>query len=356
VGQNKYIIIILLFLVSIITSLSLFAKQLTGRDVVVFKQAMESIDNNNWVLAESLLNGLYNQFPNNRVITNNLAVVCFNQGKLEKSQKLFSSIIEQNKLTATAYRNLKKLYSYSAAKTYSTGLKLLKPIELPQLSILDEDIISNQDSVYLDADYQKPIKLLVVANTEVEAKISLSPSPSIIKPTKIKPFAVKTKLAETKKNPGKDKNIATGNDLNSNWFAQQNQLNNIPIKSKKEHTKAKIKVQTELLSRLEKWRNAWSLGNADEYISMYKQNYSPAWKNRNKWLEERKRKINKNNQVLVEIEKPRIFIHKLTFQPFILFKEKVSSKKYSKLMLKHLYWIKEGDKWVIEKETTIKRL
>jgi hypothetical protein len=357
VGQNKHIIIILLFLVSIIASLSLFAKQLSGRDVVVFKQAMEAIDKNNWVLAESLLNGLYNQFPNNSVIANNLAVASFNQGKLEKSQSLFASIIEQNKLTATAYRNLKKLYSYSAAKTYSTGLKLLKPIELPQLSILDKETIINRNSIYQDDSFQEPIKVLA-ANTEADARIGFNPPSNTINPKKTKPLAATVKRAETKKNSGRDKSkeIATDKKLNVNWFAQQNQLNNIPIKSKKEHTKAKIKVQAELLSRLEQWRNAWSVGNTDEYISMYKQDYSPAWENRNKWLKERKRKINKNNQVLVEIEKPRIFIHKLTFQPFVLFKEKVSSKKYSKLILKHLYWIKEGDEWVIEKETTIKKL
>jgi len=376
VGQIRYFIFISLFLQSILASLPISANQLTGRDATAFSQAMTAMEGKDWVLAKSLLNGLYNQFPNNSVIKNNLAVTLFNQGELEKSQKLFSSIIEQNKLTATAYKNLKKLYSYSAAKTYSTGLNLLKPIELPQLSLLDADVITNQEPFPTSFDNfqaEGDNKSVILSESIIESSNKQTSQIGNIKKSVDNKSQQSLKVIDIVKTENQsaskfvlepEKTIAANNDKklpvketsDLNWFAQQNQLNNLPLKTRKEHTKAKRKVENELLSRLEQWRNAQSSGNSEEYISMYKQNYSPKWEKRNKWLKDRKRKINKSNQVKVEIEKPRIFIHKLTFQPFILFKEKVSSEKYSKRLLKHLYWIKEEGKWVIEKETTIKKM
>jgi len=68
VGQIRYFIFISLFLQSILASLPISANQLTGRDATAFSQAMTAMEGKDWVLAKSLLNGLYNQFPNSKII------------------------------------------------------------------------------------------------------------------------------------------------------------------------------------------------------------------------------------------------------------------------------------------------
>ncbi|MFK5894316.1 MAG: tetratricopeptide repeat protein [Pseudomonadota bacterium] len=335
--KNKRFIIILLFVQSIFTSFPVMANQLEGRDVDVFNQAMSAMDEKNWQLAQSLFSGLYNQFPENIIISNNLAVAFFNLGQLEKSQHLLSSIIEQNKLTATAYKNLKTLYSYSAAKTYSKGLNLLKPIKLPELLVLNQelneqlskDVITNKNSMELPL--KKELAVNILAANDIDNNLVADDSVT----TKVQ---IQSEIEDD--------------------FAKQNQLKKsseaVPSVAK---TKPKVNQDTapsDLLIRLEQWRQAWIFGNSKDYIAMYKKRYSPRGKSRKAWVKNRKQKVNTNKQIKVLINNPKVFVNKEKGRANIRFDQHYSSKNYTDQVQKRLYWIKEQGQWVIEKESIIK--
>jgi hypothetical protein len=185
--QAKLQISLLLLTIFSFCSFSSIANQsvlneIIGKDKEIFKQSLEAIEQQNWQLAQSLLSGLHNQLPQNMLIQNNLAVVLFNQGKIEQSQQLLSSIIEQNKLTNIAYKNLKKLYSYSATITYSSGLNLYKPIELPDMYILDNKNL--------------PKKLAKEKNKDlIRKKIKIVSGPKIMTPRSTSQSSNKDRLA-----------------------------------------------------------------------------------------------------------------------------------------------------------------
>ncbi len=320
--QRKTLIIILVLLASVLFSFTSLATKIaldpfTSRDKTVFDQAKAAMLEKNWVLAQSLLNGLYNQLPNNLAVRNNLAIVLFQQGELEPSQKLFISIIEENQSSAMAYKNLKKLYAYSAAKTYSKGLNLLKPIDLPELQTASIDaVVVDIKQPYQsqlskgDVITNKPTQIAVITEIEKSNKIS---TPAI------KPPQNKIKLSNTPV----IKKVTSG-------------------------------VEDKLLERLEQWRKSWISGDSDAYISLYQANYSPRGKTRAGWVKNRKDKVNPNKRINVVISHSKVYVNKRGDRANTRFEQTYSSKNYSDKVQKRLYWIKQQGQWLIEKESIIK--
>jgi Tetratricopeptide repeat len=351
--QSKYIFILLLLLQSIFASLPVAANQLVGRDISVFHQATMAMDEKNWQLAQSLLSGLYNQFPENIVIRNNLAVAFFNLGELEKSQNLFSSIIEQNNLTATAYKNLKTLYSYSAAKTYSKGLNLMKPIELPKLLVLNQQL--NENSIAVN----RPVKVVpgVLSSVAVNSD-ELSSEKLALQKTLIEKPSFEEKESTNISDVNRLNKLVLNNSApvnktkNSQPILKSVKTNSKSVKTKQKNEKKVL--QSELLARLEQWRKAWVSGNSKNYIAMYKGNYSPRGKNRKSWVKNRREKVNINKKINVLIKHPKVFVDKAIRRANIRFNQHYSSKNYSDQVVKRLYWVKEQGQWFIEKESIIK--
>ncbi|MFK5986626.1 MAG: hypothetical protein QM479_14550 [Pseudomonadota bacterium] len=298
--QSKPLIFLLLLIQSALSTATIHAQQLEGRDKSVFEQSLIAMDEKNWQLAQSLLNGLNNQLPENTLVKNNLAIVYFNLHELEKSQQLFVSIIEQNKLTAIAYQNLKKIYSYSAAKTYSKGLNLLKPVELPELAIL-----ANKDGYF----------------------IQKSSTPPAVKTTTTEQQSTLVLIKETPKLDEKETIVAKNTTTS---------------------------VEDDLLARLEQWRKAWVKGDSKKYISFYIKNYSPRGKSRKAWVKNRKTKVTKRKNISVSIKNPKVFVDRQRAN--IRFNQTYSSKNFSDEVIKRIYWIKYKEQWLIEKESIIKTM
>ncbi|MBF0264583.1 MAG: hypothetical protein HQL46_04870 [Gammaproteobacteria bacterium] len=148
-------------------SLALYGLTLTAnsyagsktKDKLLWDISIMQIKDRDWNSAEKTLQLLKRKYPDNQVINNLLSVIFFNQGRTEIAQELLVDIIESNKQTKIAYYNLKKIFSYSAAKTYSKGLQLMTPVEKPVLEIDDtiiefsqiplskNDMINNQKEI-----------------------------------------------------------------------------------------------------------------------------------------------------------------------------------------------------------------
>ena len=103
--------------------------------IIMLEQANIAIEKGEWSKAERYLATLQKDHPKKNIIKNLLAIVYFKQGKIKPAQKLLIQIIESTQSTKVAYNNLKKIYSYSANKSYSEGQKFMTPIALPTLTI-----------------------------------------------------------------------------------------------------------------------------------------------------------------------------------------------------------------------------
>jgi len=139
---KKIFILVLIVILNIATS-NIFAGE-QNKDKILWDITMMQLKDKDWNSAEKTLKLLKKKHPDNQVINNLLSIIFFNQGRTEIAQELLIDIIESNQQTKIAYYNLKKIYSYSAAKTYSEGLQLLTPVKRPMLSI-DQSIIEYTD-------------------------------------------------------------------------------------------------------------------------------------------------------------------------------------------------------------------
>jgi thioredoxin-like negative regulator of GroEL len=100
-----------------------------------FEKALHLAEAENWRQAESILQDLHAVYPHNREIANNLAVVYFYQGRIDKALELLATILTEDPQTRTLILNLQKLYGYSAAEAYRQGLGLNEKTSMPRLHL-----------------------------------------------------------------------------------------------------------------------------------------------------------------------------------------------------------------------------
>jgi len=198
-------------------------------------QLLKSAD---WSGAEISLNQLRDKYPDNQVLNNLLSVVFFNQGRTEIAQELLIDVIESNPQSKLAYYNLKKIFSYSAAKTYSEGLQLLTPVKRPRMD-LDTTVI---------AIVRKPV--------------------STITPVVVAGTGTVTKPINSDVNKTKDI----------------------------EALKVKISEKTSL------WKKAWEQGDYKSYVSLYSNKFSGRHANREQWLSDRKIKVTQAKKIKLTLD------------------------------------------------------
>jgi ketosteroid isomerase-like protein len=298
-------------------------------DKTVFLQSNEAIKNKNWSLAFSLLNGLYEQYPNNLSVKNNFAIVLFQLEKLNESQALFVEIVEHEYYSRIAYRNLKKLYSYSAAKTYSKGLNLLKPIERPELN-------------FIESDSQYHLKNFEKSSVKVDSQMPLS------KDSNVSQNNIENDTETTPEYINEDV-VAEGDNLNNDV------IDKLALEKLEQNERIKTETNT-LLGQLEGWQNAWSNGDVERYLGYYKNNYSPPGRTRDSWIKNRKERVIASNNIRVTITEPDVAIQLNQNTAQIRFIQSYRSRSYSDKVEKRLYWKKIDGQWLITKESIIRVL
>lgn len=342
--SHKLLKIIILMLYSQLAVPSYDA--LTARDRQVFQQAVKMIDEEKWQLANSLFLGLNQQNPGNRLIKNNLAVILLNLGRIKEAQDMLTEVIQHDQASAIAYQNLKKIYSYSAAKTYSEGLNLLSPIEIPDLTLLTMDL--QKESLLADTAISRK------QNEQSPQKIQTRNN----KPEQIKQLkAAADSGAVNKLNAEADVGDAVQNQNTSSADIDKPVItkNGQTDKQITEKSAEKTPVKT-LLSRLQLWKKYWSEGNSVDYIAMYRDDYAPRGQKRSRWLRNRKQKVRKDLKISIDIENPRVYISQSGNRANILFTQSYRSSTFSDRVLKRLYWIKQGGEWKIDRESIVKMM
>lgn len=357
---------------------SIDAKSLIGQDLKVFNQATIAMSQHNWEQAEKLLSGLHNQFPKNDFISNNLAVIYFNQGRMDEAQELLSEIIRSTEATRTAFENLQTLYGYSAAKAYSKGLNLLKPIELPGMIVRNYDMQQKEVSSVAVKSKETPKEPLVSEETTSNDMVAMLNSDSNL--SNSEPVETDKTLQQLEEQPvlaipslvEQEKSVESKQE--SLLEPTQDVLDPDPNKLEPIQEKVvaaelektsqiastiepvKDSVKDVLLVKLDSWAKAWSDGDVKAYIDFYSPSYSPRDKSRKAWLKNRRSRVKPSKKIRITISKQEVFVNKNKTQANILFEQKYRSKNYQDKVKKRITWIKRKGKWVIVKEVIIKTL
>lgn len=131
-----------------------------------FKRAVAAYNENRFEESESLFEKLAQEFPDNSVILNNLAVIAANRGSTARAVKLLKRTIATDAAINTAYHNLSAIYTHLASLAYQRALSLkpLNPDPL-QLQLIGETpraappIIDLAGAVTQTKEVDKPLVL-----------------------------------------------------------------------------------------------------------------------------------------------------------------------------------------------------
>jgi outer membrane protein, adhesin transport system len=108
----------------------------------------------------------------------------------------------------------------------------------------------------------------------------------------------------------------------------------------------------ELRQALEGWRTAWSKREVDAYLAFYAPSFVlPTGGDRDAWTEKRKVVLVGTADISVEISDVTVTLpdaaHAVT-----VFKQTYRSPNYRDVVIKTLQWVREGDRWLIMRESS----
>lgn len=231
------------------------------------------------------------KFPNLPEPYNNLAVLYADQGQFDKARKALETAIKTHPSYATAHENLGDIYARMASEAYDKALQL------------------------------------DTANTRAQGKLSL-----------IKDLfgtGNKTTIAAAKEPV---KNAAAAPAAN---VAQAD--------IKKTNTSAPANSQDAISAAVNKWAQAWSSKNLDQYFASYGASFKPAkGLSRQTWEQQRKERINKPSKISVEISNLKIESDDSSAK--VKFKQSYRADGKPIRTSKTLLMKRDGDNWYIVEE------
>lgn len=194
------------------------------------------------------------KFPNLPEPYNNLAVLYADQGQFDKARKALETAIKTHPSYATAHENLGDIYARMASEAYGKALQL------------------------------------DTANTRAQGKLSL------IKDL----FGTGNKITIAANEPAKNANTAVTATTDAD-------MNTTVGEIKKANVSAPANSNDAITATVNKWAQAWSSKNLDQYFASYGASFKPPkGMSRKEWEQQRKDRINKPSKISVEISNLRI--------------------------------------------------
>jgi len=188
------------------------------------------------------------KFPNLPEPYNNLAVLYADQGQFDKARKALETAIKTHPSYATAHENLGDIYARMASEAYGKALQL------------------------------------DTANTRAQGKLSL------IKDL----FGTGNKTTIAASEP-----VKSASAIPAAYTP--------PAEAKKVNTATPANASEAITSAVNKWAQAWSNKNLDQYFASYGASFKPAQGlNRQTWEQQRKERINKPSKISVEVSNLKI--------------------------------------------------
>lgn len=230
------------------------------------------------------------KFPNLPEPYNNLAVLYADQGQFDKARKALETAIKTHPSYATAHENLGDIYARMASEAYGKALQL------------------------------------DTANTRAQGKLSL------IKDL----FGTGNKITIAANEPAKNASAMPA-------------VYSAPAEAKKANASAPANANEAITTAVNKWAQAWSNKNLDQYFASYGASFKPAQGlSRQAWEQQRKERISKPSKINVEVSNLKIDADDSTAKA--KFKQSYRADGKPIRTSKTLLMKRDGDNWYIVEE------
>jgi tetratricopeptide (TPR) repeat protein len=242
------------------------------------------------------------KFPNLPEPYNNLAVLYADQGQFDKARKALETAIKTHPSYATAHENLGDIYARMASEAYDKALQLDTSNTRAQgkLSMI-KDLFGTGNKTTLAS--KEPVK------TDVKVANPIRPAD--------------TKVAEVKKAEPVAVKLSTEPAKNSD---------------------------ADITSAVNKWAQAWSSKNLDQYFASYGASFQPAkGESRKSWEQQRRERITRPAKINVEVSNINI-TSTADDSAKVHFKQTYRADAKPIYTSKTLMMKKQGDNWFIEQE------
>lgn len=260
-----------------------------GNDVHMrFLQGVIATEQQKYDLAIEIFGALTRDFPNLPEPYNNLAVLYATQGQMQKAAQTLEQATRVNPGYATAYENLGDLYARMAGNAYAQALQ--------------------RDSNRKDV---QP-KLALIQQIPLNKSSSTR---SVVPANERTPITVSS-------------NTATK-----------------PTENSAEQQQAKAAIE----SAIDAWAYAWVHQNMDGYYAAYSSKFAPNKGDLSSWKAERRDRILSKQTITLDVNDLKISVN--GSRATARFRQNYSADNYKDSTLKTLELQREGDKWLIVRET-----
>jgi Flp pilus assembly protein TadD/ketosteroid isomerase-like protein len=276
--------------------------------------------------AISTFTKLTEDFPELPEPYNNLAVLYAGQSQFEKARSALEMAIRTNPSYATAHENLGDVYARLASQAYGSALQLegANPVVPPKLALIKELFKSNLKTppgAGISAAPSAAVAALTPATPAKTAPILTPVAPPVVAQVAVAASAPPVTVPTAAVPAAQPKPI-------------------VADKSSKE-------VESAVLS----WAKAWTTKNMGEYLGAYSKEFSPPGnQSRTVWEQERKKRILGKASIAVKLENLSVSVNgnKAT----VKFRQDYKANALAVSSRKTLMMVKQGNEWLIVKETT----
>jgi uncharacterized protein YchJ len=108
-----------------------------------------------------------------------------------------------------------------------------------------------------------------------------------------------------------------------------------------------------LREALDSWLGAWARQDVDAYIGQYAAGYAPPGRKRAEWERERRERL--RQPVFIRVAAEEVSVQAAdSARPRVTFVQRYESERYEEKSRKVLTFVKQGGRWLIEKEENLR--
>lgn len=259
---------------------------------------------------------------------NNLGVLYAAKGRLEESRANLEKALQTHPSYAAAHRNLSDVQSQLAKQTYAKALQVDSKVKnsTPQLTLLGSmDPGKRTPPPTVIAAPSTPAPVAAPAPAAAPATETAKPVPAT-PPVAAKPVTPPPEAAPVAASPKPE-----------------------PKKEDGQAKQAKAD-QSDVRSAVTAWAKAWSQKDMNRYLAAYSSSFTPPDKmSRSKWESDRQARIVSKKTISVDVNNLKIEVsgNKATAK----FQQVYESDNFKGNSHKTLEMLKQGERWLITRET-----
>jgi tetratricopeptide (TPR) repeat protein len=278
---------------------------------------------------------------------NNLGVLYAAKGKLEESRTSLEKALLTHPSYAAAHRNLADVQSQLAKQTYAKALQVESKVKTitPQLTLLGS----------LDASKRPPAASIVAAAQSAPpaspAVAVTTPPAESAKPGALPATAQVAASAQSTPVVNATKPMAPAVTASAPTAAPASVVAPKPEPKKDDaQTKQAKADQSDVRNAVAAWAKAWSQKDMGRYLASYSSSFTPPDKmSRAKWESDRQVRIVSKKTIRVDVNNLKVEVsgNKATAH----FQQVYESDNFKGNSHKTLEMLKQGDRWLITRET-----